>query len=110
MEDIIEELVGEIQDEFDNEVPTVQKTSDKTFVVNAHERLYEINKYLPTQLPESEEYETLSGLIVYYTKRFPELNEVIEIEGYRIKILRTFKRSVDQVEMKWLGSATDNEE
>ncbi len=109
MEDIIEELVGEIQDEFDNEVPTVQKISEGTFVVNAHERLYEINKYLPGQLPESEDYETLSGLIVFYTKRFPELNEVLEIENYRIKIQRTFKRSVDQVEMKWLGSTDTGE-
>lgn len=104
MEDIIEELVGEIQDEFDNEMPIVQKTGTDSFVVNAHERLYEINKYLPSQLPESEEYETLSGLIVFYTKRFPELNEVLEIENYRMKILRTFKRSVDQVELKWLGN------
>ncbi len=103
MEDIIEELVGEIQDEFDNEMPTVQKIGEDNFIVNAHERLYEINKYLPVALPESEEYETLSGLIVFYTKRFPETNEILEIENYRIRIQRTFKRSVDQVEMKWLG-------
>ncbi len=103
MEDIIEELVGEIQDEFDNEMPTVQKIGEDNFIVNAHERLYEINKYLPVALPESEEYETLSGLIVFYTKRFPEINEILEIENYRIRIQRTFKRSVDQVEMKWLG-------
>lgn len=103
MEDIIEELVGEIQDEFDNEVPVVQKMSEDTFVVNAHERLYEINKYLPVQLTESEDYETLSGMIVFFTKKFPELNEVIEVESYRIKILRTFKRSVETVEMKLLN-------
>lgn len=104
MEDIIEELVGEIQDEYDNEVPTVQHVAEDTFIVNAHERLYEINKYLPIPMPENDDfYETLSGLIVFYTKRFPVLNEVVEIENYRIKILRTFKRSVEQVEMRWLG-------
>ncbi len=104
MEDIMEELVGEIQDEFDNETPIFQTISEDTFVVNAHERLYEINKYLPVALPESEEYETLSGLIIFHARKFPSVNEVMEIANYRIKVLRTFKRSVEQVEMRWLGT------
>ena len=104
MEDIMEELVGEIQDEFDNEAPIVQALGNDTFLVNAHERLYDINKYLPVALPENEEYETLSGLIIYQARKFPDLHEVMEIENYRIKVMRTFKRSVEQVEMKWLGN------
>ncbi|HEX4888513.1 MAG TPA: hemolysin family protein [Luteibaculaceae bacterium] len=106
MEDIIEELVGEIQDEYDNEIPAVQQMSDRVFVVNAHERIYEINKYLPAAFPEHEDYETLSGLIVFHTKKFPQINEMIEVNDYRIKILRTFKHSVETVELQYIGDSS----
>ena len=63
MEDIVEEIVGDIQDEYDNEVPNVQKKNDTEFIVDALSSIEEVNKHLPENLPESEDYETVSGLL-----------------------------------------------
>lgn len=99
MEDILEELVGEIQDEYDNEKPYVEKTGKNTFAVNAHTNLSDINKYLPYKLEESDHYETLSGLISY---RFPdELHESdkITIDKYEVRILKMYRNSAETVEL-----------
>lgn len=99
MEDILEELVGEIQDEYDNETPYVEKTARNTFIVNAHTNLSDINKYLPYRLEESDHYETLSGLIAY---QFPQdLNEqdTLTIDRYEVRILKMYRNSAETVEL-----------
>ena len=99
MEDILEELVGEIQDEYDNEKPYVEKTAKNTFIVNAHTNLSDINKYLPYRLDESDHYETLSGLIAY---QFPqELHEQdkLTIDRYEVRILKMYRNSAETVEL-----------
>ena len=99
MEDILEELVGEIQDEYDNEKPNVEKTGPNTFIVNAHTNLSDINKFLPYRLEESDHYETLSGLIAY---RFPdELREqdTLTIDRYDCKVIKMYRNSVETVEL-----------
>ena len=99
MEDILEELVGEIQDEYDNEKPYVEKTGPNTFIVNAHTNLSDINKFLPYKLEESDHYETLSGLIAY---RFPdELRELdtLTVDRYEVKVLKMYRNSVETVEL-----------
>jgi CBS domain containing-hemolysin-like protein len=58
IEDIIEELVGEIQDEHDEEAPFVEKINDKEYVVNALSTIEDVNEYLPIPLPKSNEYES----------------------------------------------------
>ncbi|HQU61478.1 MAG TPA: hemolysin family protein, partial [Saprospiraceae bacterium] len=63
MEDILEELVGEIQDEYDTEHPIVEDIGERKFRVLAQNPIDEINQYLPEPLPENNEYVTLSGLI-----------------------------------------------
>ncbi|HRO43649.1 MAG TPA: hemolysin family protein [Flavipsychrobacter sp.] len=106
MEDILEELVGEIQDEYDNETPYVEKTARNTFIVNAHTNLSDINKYLPYRLEESDHYETLSGLIAYC---FPqELNEQdkLTIDKYEVRILKMYRNSAETVEL----TVTNNED
>jgi len=99
MEDILEELVGEIQDEYDNETPYVEMTARNTFIVNAHTNLSDINKYLPYRLEESDHYETLSGLIAY---QFPQdLNEqdTLTIDRYEVRILKMYRNSAETVEL-----------
>lgn len=100
MEDILEELVGEIQDEYDNEKPYVEKTPLGTFLVSAHHTLSDINKYLPSRFEESENYETLAGLIAYHYPNELRLNERIELESYEITILKTYNNSAERVELK----------
>lgn len=100
MEDIIEELVGEIQDEYDEEKPLVEKKSDTEFIVNAQANVVDVNEYLPIALPESAHYDTVSGLINYIFGRIPAVNEKKVYEGYEITILKRFKNSVDTARLR----------
>ena len=102
MEDILEELVGDIQDEHDSELPIVEEQSDNTFIVDAHENLDDVNKLLPVELPVSEEYNTLSGLITYHNETVPEVGEKLLISDYEITILSLYRSSVEKVQMRLL--------
>jgi CBS domain containing-hemolysin-like protein len=99
MEDILEELVGEIQDEYDNEKPIVEKTVNNSFIVSAHRNISDINKYLPFRLDESEHYETLSGLISYQFSDELRENDTIEIGNYDAVIIKMYRNSVETVEL-----------
>lgn len=99
LEDVIEELVGEIQDEYDEEKPVVDKKSDTEFIVNAMSSISDVNEVLPIALPESPHYESVSGLLNWMFGRIPAVNEVKEFGGYEFVILKRFRHSVDTVKM-----------
>jgi len=99
MEDVIEELVGEIQDEYDEEKPAVEKKSDTEFIVNAMASISDVNDVLPIALPESPHYESVSGLLNWMFGRIPAVNEKKEFGGYEFTILKRFRHSVDLVKM-----------
>lgn len=99
LEDVIEELVGEIQDEYDEEKPAVDKKSDTEFIVNAMASISDVNEVLPIALPESPHYESVSGLLNWMFGRIPAVNEIKEFGGYEFVILKRFRHSVDLVKM-----------
>lgn len=100
MEDILEELVGDIQDEHDQEVPEVEQKDENTFIADAHSYIDDINKYLPHPLPESDEYETLSGLINYTHGTIPKEGDIMHIGPYEILILKMFRSSVEKARLR----------
>ncbi|HMT27659.1 MAG TPA: hemolysin family protein [Bacteroidia bacterium] len=100
MEDIIEELVGEIQDEYDEEKPSVEKKSETEFIVNAQTSISDVNDLLPIAILEGPEYDTISGLMNYIFGRIPAVNEKRIFGGYEFTILKRFKHSVESVHMK----------
>lgn len=100
LEDILEELVGEIQDEDDDERLIVETKEDGTFTVQATHSLTDLNEYLPRPLLISENYNTLSGLLLYHFSRIPKLNEKIVVEGYEITVLKIQHRSIQTVQLK----------
>ena len=100
MEDIIEELVGEIQDEHDEEIPNVEKKSDTEFIVNAQAPITDVNQALPIALPENPQYETVSGYINYIFGRIPGINDRRRKDGYEITILKRNRQSVESVRLK----------
>ena len=100
MEDIIEELVGEIQDEHDEEKPNVEKKSDIEFIVNAQAAVSDVNQVLPLALPENPQYETVSGYINYIFGRIPANNDKRKADGYDITILKRSRQSVDTIRLK----------
>ena len=108
LEDILEELVGEIQDEEDEEEKIVEEISENTFWVQATQPLEEINEYLPEKLPLSEEgdYNSLAGFILYQLEDIPEENQEFEMFDYHFKILRMQNKSVELVELIQMNKIT----
>ena len=104
MEDIIEELVGEIQDEHDEEKPNVEKKSETEFIINAHCSISDVNTALPMELPENPKYETVSGLINFLWGRIPAVNEKRYYDGYEITILQRKKQTVEMVKLRVLDA------
>ncbi len=98
MEDIIEELVGEIQDEHDQEQPPVVKSGEQSWRILAQTNLERINESLPVHFPLDDDYETLAGLLLKTLDNIPEVGTVIELEGYQVKVLKMFKTSPEVVE------------
>ena len=94
MEDILEELVGEIQDEYDNEIPFVEKNGEKSYSVLASASLDDINDFLPHPLTRNEEYETLAGYLILKFGRIPNINEKISFDDYEFTILKKNKNSI----------------
>jgi CBS domain containing-hemolysin-like protein len=100
MEDILEELVGEIQDEFDNEIPIVEKTSEKNYTVISSASIHDINEHLPHPITESENYETLAGIILAAFGKFPNTNDKIVFDDYEFTILKKIKHSIILVQLR----------
>ncbi len=104
LEDIIEELVGEIQDEYDTETPIVEQVDIATYKIQAQNPLDDINEFLPEPFPESEEYHTMSGLLQQVADEIPEEGETIIVGKYEITVLKMFQASPELVQAKYLGS------
>ncbi|MBK8054635.1 MAG: HlyC/CorC family transporter [Saprospiraceae bacterium] len=100
MEDIIEELVGEIQDEYDNEIPIVEKIDEKSFNVIATSPLDDINEFLPYAIESIEEATTLAGVIIHKVGGIPSANEKIRIDEYEITIIKKVRNSINLVHLK----------
>ncbi len=94
MEDILEELVGEIQDEYDNEIPFVEKRGEKNYIVLASASLDDIIELLPHPLTRNEEYETLAGYLILRFGRIPNINEKITYDHYEFTILKKNQNSI----------------
>nr|HMU02471.1 hemolysin family protein [Saprospiraceae bacterium] len=100
MEDIIEELVGEIQDEYDNEIPVVEKINDTTFHVMATSAINDINALLPYALESVGDATTLAGVIIHKLGRIPVMNEKGRLDEYEFTILKRIKNTIISVQLK----------
>jgi len=99
LEDILEEIVGEIQDEYDEELPLVNKLNENEYIVQAITAIDDANDILPMPLPENEDYESVGGLIVRTVGRIPDENETLELENYFCKIIKSSDRKIEQVKL-----------
>lgn len=109
MEDILEELVGEIQDEYDNEDPIVISLGEGVYSVNAHHNLSDINRHIPYRFEESEHYDTLSGLLAEtFPDREIKAGDVLDLPDYQAKIIKMYRNSVERVELTTLVHLNEN--
>jgi CBS domain containing-hemolysin-like protein len=107
LEDIVEELVGEIQDEYDEEKPIVEKLSDNEFIIDATASIYDVNEYLPHDLPEDGDYDTVAGLVSEVFGKIPEVGEVSDFNGYTLTILKKADQNVESVKLELVINSED---
>jgi len=99
LEDILEEIVGEIRDEYDEErAPVERQRSD--YIVQAATPIADLNEYLPIPLPESEDYDTLGGLIFQKAGSIPPVGATFDIPPYRAEILRATDRTIELIKLQ----------
>jgi magnesium and cobalt transporter len=97
IEDVIEEIVGEIADEYDTEEDqTIRREGDRQFAVLALTRIQEFNEYFATSFSE-EQYDTIGGLVMHQFGRLPRRGESVTMDGYEFKVLRADRRRIDQL-------------
>jgi CBS domain containing-hemolysin-like protein len=102
MEDILEELVGEIQDEFDNEKSSLEPMGNSVFRALASASIHDLNKELPESLEEDGNFETISGYILHHCGRIPDSGEIFEIGRYEFRILKKIRSSIQKVQLRLL--------
>jgi CBS domain containing-hemolysin-like protein len=107
LEDIVEELVGEIQDEYDEEKPIVEKINDREFVVNALAPIYDVNEHLPHDLPEDGDFDTVSGWLGDIFGKIPDVGEQKESNGYNITVLKKSDQNIESVKLELLINEED---
>ncbi|TCC94086.1 HlyC/CorC family transporter [Pedobacter frigiditerrae] len=107
LEDIVEEIVGEIQDEYDEEKPTVEKISDTEFVINAYATVYDVNEHLPHDLPEDEDFDTVGGLVSHAFGKIPEVGDSEECYGYLFTILKKTEQNIETIKLELVIAKSD---
>jgi len=100
MEDILEEIVGEIHDEYDEELKDVESAADGTYIINARISVRDFNERFQLEIPQGDEYETLSGFLSKQLGRIPELNEEIRFEGLQFTIVKKSQRRIRMVKLR----------
>ncbi len=103
VEDIIEELFGEIEDEHDIVELKEHKINNREFEFSARLEVDYINETYNFELPKDESYETLGGLIVNHSESIPSENDVIEIKNYQFKILSATSTKIEEIYLKVLS-------
>lgn len=98
-EDVIEEIFGEIEDEHDTVELVSQQISENKYRLSGRHEINYLNNTFQLKLPESEEYDTLAGFIIYHLKNIPALNETIRIDNFVMKVIKVSANRVELVEM-----------
>ncbi|ERJ60504.1 hemolysin family protein [Sphingobacterium paucimobilis] len=108
LEDIVEELVGEIQDEYDEETPVVERISETEYMVDAGASVHDSNGYLPLELPESSDYDTIAGLVSHVFEKIPDVGESTEEFGYVFTIMKKTQQNIEYVKLDLVETADDD--
>lgn len=109
LEDIIEEIVGEIQDEYDRELPPFKKIDANTYIIDGRMTLEEIEQSLNISLPAVEGVETISGFILNLLGSLPQEKEIVRFQDYRFTVEKINRNRILKVRLEKLSSTTHEE-
>ena len=100
LEDIVEEIFGEIEDEHDKDHYVAKKLDSNEYMLSARLEIEKVNDEFGLDLPESDEYMTVGGLILHEYQSFPKLNEVVKIGRWEFKIVKNTATKIELVRLK----------
>jgi CBS domain containing-hemolysin-like protein len=110
LDNVMEELVGDIQDEFDNERSSFTRVTDDEFVIEGAMTLNDLAGHVPELFLESGEVTTVGGYITQQLGRFPEVGETLEFLGYEARVTSTDGRRVGQLHFRKLLTEQEEED
>ncbi|MDO5665400.1 MAG: hemolysin family protein [Bacteroidia bacterium] len=99
MEDLVEEIFGDIEDEYDSAARFVKQEDDNEFVLSGRVEIDTLNEEYGLDIPESESYSTVAGYLLHHTQRFPKTYETVIIGKYTFKILKVTARKIEVVRL-----------
>ncbi|MBR4406126.1 MAG: CBS domain-containing protein, partial [Bacteroidaceae bacterium] len=102
LEDLVEEIFGDIEDEHDNVNYTAKQLDNGEYLISARLEIAKANEILDLDLPESDEYLTVGGLILHEYQSFPKLNEVVKFGQWEFKIIQKTTTKIELVRLKVL--------
>ena len=105
LEDIVEEITGELRDPFDKEEYEILKKEDGSAVVDGSINIYDIEENFDIEFPDEREYDTLAGFVLNDIGDIPKEGEIVKFENYYFKVLRVLANRIDKIEV----SNTKNE-
>ena len=100
LEDLVEEIFGEIEDEHDTTSYVAKQTGNGEYVFSGRLDIEKANELFPIDLPESDEYQTIGGLILHEYQRFPKVNETITIDEFQFNIIKVTATKIELVKLK----------
>ena len=100
LEDLVEEIFGEIEDEHDTQLFTAKKINENTYVLSGRMEIDRVNEMFDLNIHESDEYITVAGFILNHYQNFPKLNETVIIGHLEFKILRVTQTKIELVRLK----------
>lgn len=112
LEDIIEEIIGEIQDEYDKEAEEwISQLEENIYIVKGIASVKEVNQILPLKLPEKAEYTTLAGFFLYEFGRIPKEGDIVNYKGHKFMVEKMNKRHINliRVVLEQMGGVSDED-
>lgn len=100
LEDLVEQIFGEIEDEHDNTKLVAKADTNGEYILSGRLDIERVNELFNLDLPESEDYQTISGFILAHHQRFPQLNETIKIDKYQIQIIKKRSTKIELIKLK----------
>lgn len=102
MEDLVEEIFGDIEDEHDTNSTIAKSIGENEYIFSGRLEIEKANEEFDLNLPESDEYQTIGGLILHEYQSFPQVHEIITIDKYQFKIIKVTNTKIELVKLKVL--------
>lgn len=99
MEDLVEEIFGEIEDEYDVNTNIANQLSENEYIISGRMEIDQLNELFGLNLPQEDDYTTIAGYILHQIQRFPKTYETIDIDNFTFKILKVTQRKIELTKM-----------